>query len=231
MRPRRDGEQTSTAAACGDGWAGQLPPDLGSHASVWTAPSSRLENRRAAPAGGGDKAQPKPLTMATSRVISPRKTLGQTWSDLVSLRLLPSHKRHPGRTSLTLVQQPQHTSERHRSLFTVRRHADHGRQLRQNQRAVPQPSGPRPPLPRSGAGVQTLVGIRADAVCTSARLGARGAHSRRRAGVVDALLGDTLRWRRVLLHWHSGRPGSGDVLPAVPAEPIAPQHWGHAICE
>ena len=108
-------------------------------------------------------------------------------------------------------------------LFTARRHADHCRELRQNQRAVPQPSGSRPPLPRSGARVPTLVRNCADAVCTSARLMARR-YSRRRAGMVDALLGDTLRWRRVLLHWYPRRPGSCEVLPAVPA-----QHWGHRV--
>ena len=109
-------------------------------------------------------------------------------------------------------------------LLTARRHADHCRELRQNQRAVPQPGGPRPPLPCSGARVPTLVRNCANAVCTSTRLRARRAHSRRRARMVDSLLGDTLRWRRALLHWYPRRPGSGKVLPAVPA-----QHWGHRV--
>ena len=115
--------------------------------------------------------------------------------------------------------------------LTLLRHAGHGRELRQNPRAVPQPSGPWPPLPSSGAGVPTtVVHVRADAaVCTSARLGARRAHSRRCAGVVDALLGDALRWRRVFLHWYARRPGSGEVLPAVLVRVRPAQHWSHRV--
>ena len=102
--------------------------------------------------------------------------------------------------------------------LTLLRHAGHGRELRQNPRAVPQPSGPWPPLPSSGAGVPTtVVHVRADAaVCTSARLGARRAHSRRCAGVVDALLGDALRWRRVFLHWYARRPAQAAARCSLP---------------
>ena len=111
-------------------------------------------------------------------------------------------------------------------LFSARRHADHGWELRQDRRAVPHPCGPRPPLPRSGAAVPSPLGIRADAVCKSARLGARRAHPGRRAGVVDALLIDLLRCRRVLLHWYPRCPGSGERLLAVPFRMQPAQHCG-----
>ena len=49
---------------------------------------------------------------------------------------------------------------------------------------MPHPCGPRPPLPRSGAGVLTLVGIHADAFCTQ------------RIGVLEKLGEDTAARQR-----------------------------------
>ena len=144
----------------------------------------------------------------------------------VNARLSPTQRSRPTHASARRHKVTTSAAAHTRALLsTARRHADHCRELRQDQRAVPQPSGPRPPLPRSGARAPTPVCNCADAVRASARLRARRAHSGRRAGVVDALLGDTLRWRRVLVHWYPrGSRGSGEVLPAVLA-----QRWGPRV--
>ena len=128
-----------------------------------------------------------------------------------------------------LTQQPQRT----RVTVRCRRHADHGRELRQNQRAEPHPSGSWPLLPRAGAGVPTFAHERRlrspSCVCSSARPGARRAHSRRRASVVDALLGDLLRWRRVLLHWYPRSPGSCEEFLTLSVWARPAQHKGHRV--
>ena len=89
------GTRQAQLRLAGTAGLGRLPPDLGSHASVWTAPSSRLENRRGRQGGGSYNHNRGKLRILIHRVLSPQETRGQTWSDLVSLRLLPSHKRHP----------------------------------------------------------------------------------------------------------------------------------------
>ena len=78
MRPRRDGDQTSTAAACGDGWAGQAPSGPWFPRERWTAPSCHaLENGLR----GVIEAQPK-LAHIIHRVLSPQIN---DRSDLVKL--------------------------------------------------------------------------------------------------------------------------------------------------
>jgi len=78
VRPRRDGEQPGTAAACGDGGLGRLPPHLASFRQTC------VDGRDGAPSfatgfARGDRSTTESRTrMLIHRVLSPQETLGQS---------------------------------------------------------------------------------------------------------------------------------------------------------